>query len=209
MKKIHFHKIYKHLKKYIDSQQRIFRWVGLLLVIVGLGLIIYSHGDWQRSDFFSEQYIELPSGQENITTSTETYIIPADKEGNWIVIPKMGVDAGIYEGGIEELNKGVWHLPRTSTPDKGSNTVLSAHRWLYKLPDPRTFWDIDKMEIDDEIYVRWNDKDYTYRVVNIEIVNPDRVDILQPTDKPILTIFSCTPLYSTSYRLVVTAELED
>lgn len=209
MKKIHFEKLYKHIKKYIKANPYIWRWVGMVLVIVGLGIIIYSQGWFKRNDFFNEQYVQLPSGEENISSSTDIYTIPADKEGNWIVIPKMGVDAAIYEGSESVLNKGVWHLPRTSTPDKGSNTVISAHRWLYKPPDPRTFFNIDKIAVGDAIYLRWDNVDYNYKVVSTEIITPDRVDILKPTDKPLLTLFSCTPLYSTSHRLVVKAELVD
>ena len=205
MKKIHFEKLYIHIKNYVKANPYLWRWLGIFLIILGLVVIVYSQEGWKKNDFFQEQYVELPSG--DITSST-SYIIPDDKEGNWIVIPAMGVDAAIVEGSEEQaLQKGVWHLPRTSTPELGSNTVISAHRWLYKPPDPRTFYNIDKVEVGDEIYVRWNDIDYTYRVMSTEVVTPNRVDILKPTDKPMLTIFSCTPLYSTSHRLVVKAEL--
>lgn len=206
IKKINSVLAVKHIKKYLKVNPYIWRWFGMLLIAVGLGIIVYSQGWFKKNDFFQEQYVELPSGDISTTTS---YVIPDDKEGNWIVIPAMGVDAAIVEGGEEALQKGVWHLPRTSTPELGSNTVISAHRWLYKPPDPRTFYDIDKVEVGDEIYVRWNDVDYTYRVMSTEVVTPDRVDILKSTDKPMLTVFSCTPLYSTSHRLVVRAELVD
>lgn len=184
------------------------RWLGIILIFVGL-LVIWRGQIWQGTGNNFGQFEVLPSGEEQVVKDYQDAYISssASREGSWIVIPKMGVDSAIYEGGAEMLNRGVWHLPRTSTPDKGSNTVLSAHRWLYEPPDPRTFWDIDKMEIGDEIYVRWLDQDYTYRVIEIEVITPDRVDILKPTEQPTLTIFSCTPLYSTSHRLVVKAEL--
>lgn len=192
----------------MTKQAMFWRWFGLFLILLGLIIIwraqvpINTTGDYGDINM-------LPSGEEMVVKDyKDAYISPdANREGNWIVIPKMGVDAAIYEGGAEMLNRGVWHLPRTSTPDQGGNTVLSAHRWLYEPPDPRTFWDIDKMEVGDEVYVKWQDKEYTYRVISTEVVTPDRVDILLPTDKPTLTFFSCTPLYSTSHRLVVKAEL--
>lgn len=198
------------IRQAMGKQPMFWRWLGILLIFFGLVIIwraqmpISSPTDYEN---YGELNI-LPSGEEmDLTPVDLSGIDLTSKNGNWIVIPKMGVDSAIFEGGEEMLNQGVWHLPRTSTPDQGGNTVLSAHRWLYKPPDPRTFWNIDKIEVGDEVYVKWQDKEYTYRVISTEVVTPDRVDILRPTKEPILTFFSCTPLYSTSHRLVVKAEL--
>lgn len=199
----------KKIRRQMGEKAVFFRWLGILLILIGLTIIWRSQMPKNSPTDYGQVNI-LPSGEEtNLAPVKLSDVDMTDKDGNWLVIPKMGVDSAIYEGGVEMLNRGVWHLPRTSTPDKGGNTVLSAHRWLYEPPDPRTFWNIDKVEVGDEVYIKWQDKEYTYRVISTEVVTPDRVDILQPTTEPILTFFSCTPLYSTSHRLVVKAELVD
>ena len=57
------------------------------------------------------------------------------------------------------------------------------------------------------IYVNYNSVRYTYKVVKKEVVEPSDVAALTvPTDKPILTLVTCTPLGTSRYRLLVIAE---
>ena len=47
---------------------------------------------------------------------------------------------------------------------------------------------------------------YHYVVTQIRIVEPDAVEILDPTDREQLTLFTCTPIYLATHRLVVIAD---
>ena len=129
--------------------------------------------------------------------------------GNRLVIPRIGVNVPILEGPDERVldRGGVWHIPNTGTPDVPGNVVLSGHRWKYLPPSSLTLYLLDKVHDGDPILVTWNGKIYTYKVRTREIVTPDRTDILHTTSQPQLTIFTCTPLYSTSHRLVLYADL--
>ncbi len=130
------------------------------------------------------------------------------KVANQIVVNSMKVDARIWEGkNSKTLNNGIWRIPGTSTPDKGGNMVLAAHRWKWLPTSKKSFYDIDKVKIGDEVSVTWEGKTYTYKVISTQVVTPDKVSILSNSKKPKLTLFSCTPLFSTKYRLVVEAEL--
>ncbi len=129
---------------------------------------------------------------------------------NWIKIPKMGVDAEILEGKVEEmLWKGVVRMSVGSTPDQGGNTIITAHRYLYRPPDPRTFFLLDKLEPGDIITIYWENKEYKYKVRESKVVNPDQIEILYNTPNAQLTLFSCTPLFTSLQRLVVIADLID
>ncbi|MFZ5559876.1 MAG: sortase [Patescibacteria group bacterium] len=130
-------------------------------------------------------------------------------QGNLLIIPKIGVKIPIVEGEDEKssLDKGAWRLPETSTPDKGSNTVLSGHRWKYRPPSEKTFYLLDKLEIGDSFRVYWEGKKYEYKVTSIAVVLPTDVDILNPTQTPVVTLITCTPLFSTAKRLVVKGDL--
>lgn len=129
------------------------------------------------------------------------------KNINKIVIPKMGVDSEILEGANEDtLWKGIWRMPVGSTPNQGGNTIITAHRYLHRPPSPKTFYLIDKLVIGDVITVYWDGNKYEYKVIESKIVEPDDVTILHNTSDDRLTIFSCTPLFTSKQRLVVTAE---
>ncbi|MFW5720190.1 MAG: sortase [Candidatus Dojkabacteria bacterium] len=125
---------------------------------------------------------------------------------NTLVIPKIGVDAKIHEGQEEHtLLQGIWRRPNTSTPDKGGNTVLTAHRFMY-MSGPNTFFSLDKVKEGDTFAVFWQGQEYTYQVYQIEVVGPERVEIENPTEDPIITLYTCTPLWTSDKRLVVQAK---
>lgn len=118
----------------------------------------------------------------------------------------MGLRETINTGPtIRELRKGVWLIPKTSTPDKASNTVMAGHRFTYA--GPAVFYFLDKVQLDDMITIDWQSKEYTYKVSTIKEVPPTAVEIQNPSEKPMLTLYTCTPLWSAKNRLVVQAML--
>jgi sortase (surface protein transpeptidase) len=49
---------------------------------------------------------------------------------NTLQVASMRVDSRIWEGATTAtLSNGLWRIPGSSTPDKGGNTVIAAHRW--------------------------------------------------------------------------------
>ncbi len=129
-------------------------------------------------------------------------------EQNILIIPKINVKIDIVEGKDETaLNNGAWRMPQTSTPDKGSNTVITGHRWKYRPPSEETFYLLDKLEIGDTFQVFWNKKEYDYKVSSISIVVPTDLSVIEPTSSSVATLITCTPLFSTEKRLIVRGEL--
>jgi len=140
-------------------------------------------------------------------TLPETGIKPIPTD-NRLVIPKIGVDAPIVEGASQNaaLEKGIWHIPNTAASPEASNLVLSAHRWRYLPPSSRSFYLLDKLDVGDDIIIYWEGKEFDYKVGEEKTVDPTAVEILEPTDQPQLTLFTCTPLWSTKHRLVLIAK---
>lgn len=127
---------------------------------------------------------------------------------NMLVIPQIGVRGKIYEGSSEKtLLKGLWHMPGTSSNPESGNMVVTAHRYLRRPPNPNTFYLLDKLKVGDEFYMYWQGKRYNYRVREIKVVKPEEVSILYNTPNPQLTLFSCTPLFTSKNRLVVISDL--
>lgn len=175
--------------------------VWILLAPV-LPLLTYTVGRWfDATDGYRYQSsLATASGAQ----LGELASVPRDR--NILVIPQIGVDAEILEGGnVSVLNRGLWRRPRTGTPEKGGNTVITGHRFLYT-NGPNTFYALDKMKIGDRFLIFWNGAEYDYEVEDIRTVTPDRVEIERDTKEDIVTLYTCTPLWTSQNRLVVRAK---
>jgi LPXTG-site transpeptidase (sortase) family protein len=126
-----------------------------------------------------------------------------------LTIPSMLLDEVVHDGpDARTLRKGLWRRPAASTPDKESNTVVVGHRLTYT--DPKgTLYNLDKVRVGDSIGLTWNGKKYLYKVTQTKVVKASTTEIEAPTDKPRLTIYTCTPLWLPKDRLVVIAELQE
>lgn len=124
---------------------------------------------------------------------------------NRLVIPGILVDGEIHESqSADALELGLWRRPKTSTPDKGGNTVIIAHRYLFG-NDDRSFYNLPKVNIGDEIIMYWEGKEYIYKVFNKKEVKPSATYIEDNTEEDILTLYTCTPLWIADRRLVIQA----
>jgi len=129
---------------------------------------------------------------------------------NSLVVPSMLLNEPVLQGSIKDqyktLDKGIWLWPKGSTPDNGGNTTLIGHRFTYTNPRG-VFYFLNKVKINDQIAVYWNNKEYLYRIYGISEVSATDTAIEDQTAKPQLTLFTCTPLWLPKNRLVVKAEL--
>lgn len=183
-------------------------FLSLTSLLVGLVILSIPFTPWILYHVFTpEPSFPYPTklAGTSLLPDVPDAIKPLPRE-NRLVIPKIGVDVEVVEGQDERaLWRGIWHLPQTSSPDRGGNTVLTGHRFQY-LAGPRTLYLLDQLVEGDLIIIYWQGVEYDYRVFGRRVVNPDAVEILDNTPKPQLTIFTCTPVFSTKQRLVLFAE---
>lgn len=85
--------------------------------------------------------------------------------------------------------------------------MLVGHRFTYANPNG-VFYHLDKLQKNDEIALTWQGKRYVYEVHDIKTVEPSETNIEAPTNEDILTLYTCTPLWNPTKRLVVQARLE-
>lgn len=151
-----------------------------------------------------------------VDPSTDISVDPAPK----LIIPKINVDVPVnydttpdYNSQMKAMQNGVAYfgIPGAdSKPGQIGNTVLSGHS-SNDIIDPGNykfiFARLDHLVKGDTIYVNYQSKRYTYTVTNTEVVKPTDVSkLVYKTDKPILTLITCTPLGTSLNRLLVTAE---
>ena len=136
-------------------------------------------------------------------TAVQLLTVPAT---NTLYIPKLDLTQEIYNGTSEyTVNKGVWRRPLTATPDQSDNTVLVGHRFTYK--GQGVFYFLDKLTAGDTITLAYDGHRYDYKVRATEVVDPTNLAVEAHTGSPVLTIYTCTPLWTSKSRLVIIADL--
>jgi sortase A len=135
-----------------------------------------------------------------------SYAIPSE---NRLVLPVIGLNEEILEGyGTATVNNGVWHRPSSSTPPKDGNTVLVGHRFSFSNSVKHPFYYLDKVKVGDSIVVAWEGKIYRYTVSEVKTVPPTEVSVEDNTPDARLTLYTCTPLWTSTNRLVIIAKPE-
>ena len=135
-----------------------------------------------------------------------------------LIIPKLNIDVPVHFGVqlsdvMASMNNGVAHYRiagASAYPGEIGNLVITGHSAgdIYSSnPYKYIFSGLERLNDGDLIYINYNSVRYTYRVTKKEVVEPTNVAALVVnTDKPILTLVTCTPLGTSRYRLLVTAE---
>lgn len=135
-----------------------------------------------------------------------------------LIIPKLNVDVPvIYNIPLSEvdaaMNRGVaqFSIPGANAiPGQVGNLVISGHSAgdIYSSnPYKFIFSGLERLVVGDLIYINYNSVRYTYRMTKRETVEPSNVGaLIYETDKPMLTLITCTPLGTSRYRLLITAE---
>jgi len=121
-----------------------------------------------------------------------------------LTVDKIGVRLPIYHGTDEAvLQVGLGHLPGTSLPvgGLGTHSFITGHRGL---PSSKLLTDLDKMEEGDIFLLYVLGETLTYKVDNIQTVEPDRISSLDISPgKDYCTLVTCTPYGINTHRLLV------
>lgn len=131
---------------------------------------------------------------------------PGPEQATRIRIPAIDVDAPVVQGdGWEQLKKGVGqHLGQQQVnPGEPGNLVLSAHNDIFG----EIFRDLDQLKPGDEVILYTSQRSFTYLVTDSQVVEPTQVEVMAPTDKPVVTLISCYPYLIDDQRIVITARL--
>lgn len=127
-----------------------------------------------------------------------------------INIPKINVKLPIYHGTSEEvLANGIGHLQTSSLPIGGENTraILSGHRGM---AEADMFTRLDELEVDDLIFIEVLNEKLAYAVTDTQVILPEETETLDiVAGEDMLTLVTCTPIYTNTHRLIVNAKRID
>ena len=131
-----------------------------------------------------------------------------------LVIPRIELDSKIVQIGTKLDDKGalIWETAAfavgyhrgTGLPGEPGNVVLSGH-----ISSPRegaVFNKLPKLAPGDGVVLTAGERQYLYVVRELKTVTPDAVEVIDPTDRAIVTLITCVPDGVYSHRLIVQAE---
>lgn len=138
-----------------------------------------------------------------------------------LIIPKITVQVPIVWDAVASdqnslnaaMDNGVawFNIPGANArPGEKGNFVVSGHSsndWLdggnYKF----IFARLEQLTVGDVLYVNYQGKRYTYSITGTEVVKPTDVSaLIGKSDKPHITLVTCTPLGTALNRLLVFAD---
>lgn len=152
-----------------------------------------------------------------VDPNLSTVVDPASTK---LIIPKINVDVPVdykatpeHDSQMDAMTRGLAYfgIPgANSKPGQAGNTPIAGHssndvidQGDYKF----IFAQLEKLGKGDTIYANYQGTRYTYVVSRTEVVQPSEINkLVYATDKPVLTLITCTPVGTARSRLLVTAE---
>jgi len=171
--------------------------LGLLLVLIGGTLMV-----WVMADLWQRRAVQVRAGQQLVASArwaapelpgepllppeSATQLAPGEVVAR-IRIADLGVDAVAVEG-IDDatLRHAVGHFPGTALPGEHGNASFAAHRDSF-------FRGLRSVAPGQRIDVETPRETYVYEVVEIDVVEPTQVDVIDPRGGSDLTLITCYP----------------
>jgi LPXTG-site transpeptidase (sortase) family protein len=182
--------------------------LGILIFLSILGLL---NAQWVVAQY--DYHFTKPVSDISYSTAPATTNPNAPAH---IYIPNISVSAPLvtdtrsYDPPTVQLalRRGPVEYGASADPGQVGNVVIIGHSsgvlWEpgnYKF----VFTLLNKLVKNDRILIDFKGKRYIYRVDSSTVVPPTDISVLQPTTKPQLTLITCTPVGTSTNRLVVTA----
>jgi LPXTG-site transpeptidase (sortase) family protein len=132
-------------------------------------------------------YRRPPEVTPDITRREPPPLAPNQDWRARIQIPRVRVEAVVHHGVDKRtLGRAVGHIPGTAVPGQPGNVGFAAHRDTF-------FRGLRNIRKNDLIIVETRDGVFHYEVDSMRIVTPNRVDVLDATAEPTLTLVTCYP----------------
>jgi sortase A len=118
-------------------------------------------------------------------------------------IPSIALEVPVFPGTAETtLARGAGRIEGTPVLGQGGNSGIAAHRDSY-------FRALKDVQLGDPIEIETMGGVQQYKIVDLSIVGPDAVHVLEPTELDTITLVTCYPFYfvgNAPQRYIVRAE---
>lgn len=177
--------------------------LGILLLFLGISCLLFTYFKTIKSNIFNEKNLKYFEKvdiaetieevvDETVPEETTTPVINYNYIG-YLDIPKINLKRGFVSlnSKYNSISYNVMLIKGSSMPDvKNGNLILAAHRGNSSV----SFFDkLYKLNLGDEANVTYNDKVYTYKLVNTYLEAKDgTIAIYRDENKTTLTLITCT-----------------
>ena len=209
-------------KRKIKRNNKLIYLFGLLLIILGLFLLFRDFYDEKEQeqlekDSIEEYYDNVEIKESEITyenKSIETQKKTTSKKTKKIdyvavlKIPKINLTKGLFskDNPLNSVKYGIEILANSSMPDKEkTNLIVASHSGTASI----SYFDkLDKLKINDNVFIHYKNKTYTYNIVNIyDVIKNGKVNLIYNKNKNNLILITCRR--NTNKQIVIICELEE
>ena len=187
------------------------------LLAVGLALGIWCGAVLVDAHFVARMPLPDPpkAAAASAPVSPVTSVAPgvviglAPSAGSWVArldAPSVRLSATVLEGSDDRtLTRGAGHIEDTAFPGQPGNIGIAGHR-------DTTFRAVRNLHVGDPLELTTGDQIYRYVITKAFIVEPEDVYVLDPGDRPMLTLVTCYPftyIGHAPHRYILQAVLVD
>ena len=183
------------------------------LLAIGLALAVWCGAVLLDAHFVAKMRVPDPPKAEIITTGTivtaAPVALPVPVAGSWVArldAPSVQLSATVLEGSDDAtLARGAGHIEDTAFPGQPGNIGIAGHR-------DTTFRAVRNLHVGDPLELTTGDRIYRYAITRTFIVEPEDVYVLDPGDRPMLTLVTCYPftyIGHAPHRYILQAVLVD
>jgi sortase A len=180
------------------NQSSWLRWLERAFLIIGVAL-----GIWCAVVLVEARRVASIPIPEGVVT------VAPPAQGDWVArltVPSVGLSATILEGSDDgTLARGAGHIEYTPLPGQPGNVGIAGHR-------DTTFRAVRRVQIGDVLEVTTSKRVYRYVTTKTFVVEPEDVYVLDPGDRPMLTLVTCYPfefIGHAPHRYIIQALLVD
>jgi sortase A len=209
------------------SLRTVLRTTGEVLVTVGLVILLFAAYEvWGRTAIINDHQKQLDQQISQDWASDDPTVGagagPAATPGppptapppggavGRLYIPRLHQKWVVVQGvALSDIEYAPGHYPDTAMPGQLGNFAMAGHR------TPAIFWNLDQVQVGDEIIVETQRSWYVYTTYQQQVVSPHAVEVVAPVPgRPgvaptaaNLTLTTCNPKWDNYQRLIVHAKL--
>jgi sortase A len=185
------------------------RWLERALFAMGGILVLWCIFSVGRASYYAQ--LPVPPQPSALQLPGDASATPpaavAPERRAWIArldAPSVALSATVLEGSDDgTLARAAGHIEDTAFPGQPGNIGIAGHR-------DTIFRPLRRLRPGDPLTLSTTDRVFRYRVSGTQIVDPQDVYVLDPTDQPVVTLVTCYPFDFVGHaprRFIVRAEL--
>ncbi len=196
--------------------KKVFLIISIIIVFIGMCMLIHSiyqdkqfqNKDEELMEEFFDSYDDNSNIVEEPTEDVNNYQEPDYSSYLAVIeIPSISLKTGVVmsNSSYTTMNRNVSIYPSSDMPNiENGNFILFAHNGTSRVS---YFRNINKLKNGNDIYIYYNNEQYTYKVIKqYDVAMTDSTPLNKMKDNTIITLITCKS-GNNKYRTIIVGEL--